>query len=286
VPLVSAAITTYNRARFLPEAIESVLAQTADDLEVIVVDDGSTDETESVVEPFRGRIRYIRQENRGRSAARNAAVAAAEGEFVAFCDSDDVWLPDRLERQLPTVLGRPSVAMVHGQVELIGADGATLPEETDAHRAVFSRAHAKPVTYAGYAWECRCLSSTILVRAAALREVGGYDAALLLDDYDLYLRLALAYEIVFLDGPPLARYRLHAGQMRPEELAIGQIQTARKHIALLDEHSEIADARRARRNFNLMLARSWRILGDRRQARAAAFRAFRLGAPQALRFAR
>jgi glycosyltransferase involved in cell wall biosynthesis len=285
MPLVSAAITTFNRAQFLPEAIESVLGQTCRDVELIVVDDGSTDDTPAAVQPYRERIRYIRQKNLGRSSARNSALAAAEGTFIAFCDSDDAWLPDRLERQLPHLERRP-VAMVHGQVELIAADGRTLTEETEAHRAIFSRAHAQPVTYAGYAWECRCLSSTILARADALRAVGGYDPALVLDDYDLYLRLALDYEIVFLDGPPLARYRLHPEQMRPEELALGQIQTAEKHIALLDRRPEVPDARRARRNFNLMLARSWRILGNRREARSAALRAFRLGAPQALRFAR
>ena len=176
--------------------------------------------------------------------------------------------------------------MVHGQVELIDADGRVLPRETAAHRSVFSAAHRKPVTYAGYAWECRCLSTTILVRRAVFDEVGLYDPALLLDDYDLYLRIALASEVLFLDGPPLAQYRLHPEQMSTYELAMGQIQTAQKHIALLDARDDVPDARRARRNFNLMLARSWRILGDRRKARAAALRALRLGAPQALRFAR
>jgi glycosyltransferase involved in cell wall biosynthesis len=286
VPLVSAAITTYNRAPYLREAIESVLAQTLGDLEVIVVDDGSTDATEAVVGPYLDRVRYVRQENAGRSAARNTAVGLAQGEFIAFCDSDDRWFPDRLARQIDEIGERPEIGMVHGQVELIDTDGTRLPEETAAHRAVFSAAHRNPVSYAGYAWECRCLSTTILVRASTFDEVGLYDPSLVLDDYDFYLRLALAYEIRFLDGPPLAQHRLHAGQMAFSELALGQIQTAQKHLALLESRKDVPDARRARKNFNLMLARSWRILGDRREARAAALRAFRLGAPQALRFAR
>jgi glycosyltransferase involved in cell wall biosynthesis len=285
VPLVSAAITTYNRARYLPEAIESVLGQTFRDLELIVVDDGSTDDTEAAVAPYLDRLRYARQDNKGRSAARNAAVELAQGEFVAFCDSDDRWLPDRLERQLATIAQAPRIGMVHGQVELIDADGRALPDETAEHRAVFSAAHRGPVTYAGYAWECRCLSSAILVRRSAFDAVGLYDPELLLDDYDFYLRLALAYEVVFLDGAPLAQYRLHPEQITTYDLAMGQIQTARKHLALLDERDDVPDARRARRNFNLMLARSWRILGERREARAAALEAARLGAPRALRFA-
>ena len=277
MPLVSAAITTYNRAPYLREAIESVLAQTLGDLEVIVVDDGSTDATEAVVSPYLDRVRYVRQENAGRSAARNTAVGLAQGEFIAFCDSDDRWFPDRLARQINEIGERPEIGMVHGQVELIDTDGTCLPEETAAHRAVFS---------AGYAWECRCLSTTILVRASTFDEVGLYDPSLVLDDYDFYLRLALAYEIRFLDGPPLAQHRLHAGQMAFSELALGQIQTAQKHLTLLESRKDVPDARRAKKNFNLMLARSWRILGDRREARAAAIRAFRLWAPQALRFAR
>jgi glycosyltransferase involved in cell wall biosynthesis len=286
VPLVTVAIPTYNRAAYLPDAIESVLVQTLRDFEVIVLDDGSTDETEAVVTPYLERVRYVRQANEGRSAARNAAVRIARGEFVAFCDSDDRWFPDRLERQIAAFSDDPALGMVHGQVELIDAQGGPLPEQTAAHREIFSAAHRKPVTYAGYAWECRCLSSTILVRRAVFDEVGLYDPALLLDDYDLYLRLALAFEVSFLDGPPLAQYRLHPGQMTTYELAMGQIQTAEKHIAMLDARNDVPGARKARRNFNLMLARSWRILDDRPRARAAALRAVSLGAPQALRFIR
>jgi len=237
VPRVSAAITTYNRARYVPEAIASVLGQTVGDLELIVVDDGSTDDTEAAVAPYLDRVRYVRQENRGRSAARNTAVELAQGELVAFCDSDDRWLPDRLERQLAAIDRAPRVGMVHGQVELIDAEGRALPRETAEHRAVFSAAHRGPVTYAGYAWECRCLSSAILVRRAAFDEVGLYDPDLLLDDYDFYLRLALAYEIVFLDGPPLAQYRLHPEQITTYDLAMGQIQTARKHLAQIGRAS-------------------------------------------------
>jgi len=286
LPLVSAAITTYNRARYLPEAIQSVLAQTCRDLEVIVLDDGSTDDTEAVVAPYQDRVRYVRQENQGRSAARNAAVKLSHGELVAFCDSDDRWLPDRLERQIVCIRDRPAIGLVHGQVDLIDPDGRPLPKETEAHRALFSAAHRRPVTYAGYAWDCRCLSSAILVRRDVFDQVGLYDPALLLDDYDFYLRVALEYEIAFLDGAALAQYRLHPDQLPTYELAMGQIQTAEKHIALLDARSDVPEARRARRNFNLMLARSWRILGDRPKARSAALRALRLGAPQALRFAR
>jgi glycosyltransferase involved in cell wall biosynthesis len=289
VPLVSAAIVTYNRAGYLREAIESVLAQTFDDFEVIVVDDGSTDDSEDVVAPYLDRVRYVRQENAGEAAARNTVIRLAESEFVAFCDSDDRWFPDRLERQIAAVSAKPHVGLVHGQVELVDPEGRVLGDETLAHRAIFSAAHRRPVTYAGYAWNCRCLSSATLVRRSVFDEIGLYDTTLrAAPDYDVYLRLVLAgFEVLFLDGTPLIQYRLHPEQITSSyALGIGQIMVAEKHLALLDERDDIPHARLARRNFNLMIARSCRVIGDKRKARAAAWHAFRLGAPQALRFAR
>jgi len=280
---VTAAITTYNRALYLPAAIESVLAQTHPPAEVLVVDDGSTDDTPRIAASYGNRLRYIRRENGGRAAARNTAVLAARGEFLAFCDSDDAWLPDRLERQLAVFRSNPTLGMIHGQVALVDADGTPLPERTTAHRRLFSAAH--PATYAGYALECRCLSSTILVRRAVFERIGLYDETLPTEDYDLYLRLLLEYDVLFLDWPPLARYRVHADQVPDVQLGMGQIRTAEKHLALLAARNDVSDARRARRNLYLMIARSWRALGERRKARRAALHALRLGAPQAVRLA-
>jgi len=284
VPRVTAAIVTHNRAQYLPRAIESVLDQTFGDLEVVVVDDGSTDETDQVVAPFLDRIRYVRQENQGRAAARNRAVALAQGELIAFCDSDDCWFPDRIERQLEAFDRTPDAGMVHGQVEVIDRAGRTLPDQTAAHRALLAGAHRHGATYAGYASNCRCFSSTILVRRDVFDTVGLYDPELMIEDYDFYLRLVLDYPIEFLDGPPLARYRLHEEQTAGAERGVGQIQTAEKHLALLDQRA-VPDARAARRNFHLMIARTWKALGDRRRARVAALHALRCGAPQALRTA-
>ena len=286
MPLVSAAIITHNRAQYLEDAITSVLDQTVDDLELIVVDDGSTDDTATVVEPYLDRIRYARCPHRGKAAARNTAIELAAGELFAFCDSDDRWYPDRLERQLDALERHPDVGMVHGQVEVVDEHGQALPDENATLRAIFSAAHRSPPTYASYASECRCLSSTILVRRAVFDTVGPYDCDLPIEDYDFYLRLVLEYSVLFLDGPALAQYRVHDEMTGNDVLGAGQIQTAEKHLALLETGHDIPDARLARRNFNLMIARSWRAVGNRRRARAAALKALLLGAPQALRFAR
>ncbi len=274
---VTAAIPTYNRADYIPGAIESAFAQTYDgELEVLVVDDGSTDATAEVLASYGDRIRVIRQENGGRSAARNTAVREARGDYISFLDSDDLWLPDKLAREVPVLDADERVGMVHGHVDVIDGEGRLLAAETDHHHRLFSAAHRNGVTYAGYAFECRCFSSALTARVAAIKAAGLYDPQLLLDDYDLYLRLAIDWRVVFLEGEAVARYRLHPGQMTTYELTMGQIQTAEKHLRLLDERADVPDARLARRNFLLMLSRSWAVLGDQAASRRHLLSALRL----------
>jgi glycosyltransferase involved in cell wall biosynthesis len=278
VTSVTAAITTYNRAAFLPGALESIRAQTRAPDEVLVVDDGSTDDTGDVLAAYADGVRVVTQPNGGRSAARNTAVLEARGELISFLDSDDRWLPDKLEREIPRFESRPRLGMVHGHVDLIDEDGRPLSAETERHHRLFSAAHRNGVTYAGYAFDCRCFSSALTARVDALRDVGLYDPNLLLDDYDVYLRLALDWEVDFLEGPAVALYRHHEGQMTTYELTMGQIQTARKHLALLDERPDVPDAALARRNFLLMLARSYAVLSDQRASRQYLVEAIRLDA--------
>lgn len=253
-----------------------MFAQTFRDVEVLVVDDGSTDETPAVLAQYEGRIRLVRQENQGRAAARNRAVREARSRYLSFLDSDDRWLPEKLALQVPVIDADPNAAMVHGHVDVIDEDGRPLAEETARNRALFSAAHRHGVTYAGYAFDCRCFSSATILRVEALEGVGLYDPNLLLDDYDIYLRLALEYRIVFLEGPPVALYRHHAGQMTTYELTMGQIQTAKKHLALLDERADVSERELARRNFLLMLARSYAVLGEQRESRRYLLQALRI----------
>jgi glycosyltransferase involved in cell wall biosynthesis len=267
VPHVTAAITTYDRAELVVEAVESALAQSYGDVEVLVVDNGSKDGTANALAPYRERIRYVYQENAGRAGARNRAIQEAHGDYVAFLDADDVWLPDKLERQVPVLDARSGVALVHGHVEAIDAFGRPLPRSTARHRRLFARAHRHGASYAAYALDCRCLTSTVLARRDVLERIGGYDPSVALEDVDLYLRVALEGEIVFLEGAPLARYRLHGGQTARDEHVRGQLEVCLKHLRLLDERPDAPGVRAAQRNFLLSLAYCHYMLGNRGRTR-------------------
>lgn len=272
--LVTAAIPTYNRARYLEGALESVFAQTFSDYETLIVDDGSTDETPAVVAAYGDRVRYIRQPNAGRSAARNRCIAEARGRYVSFLDSDDRWLPDKLALHVPVLEDRPQVGMVHGHVDVIDESDAPRLDLTAFHHELWTRAHRGRVTYAHYALECRCFSSATTFRRDIFDRIGPYDESLALDDYELYLRVALDYEIVFLERS-VALYRYHGENMSPHELTLGQIQGAEKHLRLIEQRDDVPERGRARRNLHAMLARSYNVLGDQRRARRHALRAMR-----------
>jgi glycosyltransferase involved in cell wall biosynthesis len=197
-PRVSVILPTWNRASSLPAAIESVLAQTYRDLELIVVDDGSSDDTDAVLETYRSRIRVLRQPNRGAYAARNLALRHCAGELVAFIDSDDVWYPHRLERQVP-LFSRPAVGLVFGNARIAGT-----------RRTTFDIAPPKRGRVAEhFVWGNFVATSSVLVR----REVLGFfpESARLSADYLVWVRIALRHELVYPDAEPLLEYRVHEG---------------------------------------------------------------------------
>jgi len=190
VPKVSVIIPAYNVAPYIGETLRSVLAQTFTNFEVIIINDGSpdTEEFERVLEPFRSRINYLKQENRGASSARNAGVRAARGEFVAFLDADDLWLPSYLEDQLRVTSER--------DCDLVCADALVVGESPDAGRTYFEAVmHGAPPDEATFldllSGEQSLITSGVLVRRDLVIKVGLFDEALRnAQDFDLWLRLA------------------------------------------------------------------------------------------------
>jgi glycosyltransferase involved in cell wall biosynthesis len=206
---ISAVIPVYNGAPYVAAAIDSALAQRDVEMEVVVVDDGSSDATPAVLATFGDRIRIIRQENRGLPAARNAGIAAARGELVAFLDADDTWEPDKSRKQLAFLAARPRCGMVFCDVYEIDASGR--------RGGVFLGDAARNLPTA------RCLERLLLgnfvlvpgvvVRRAVFDQVGGFDETLgSVEDYDMWLRIAAAHEIGVIPEA-LASYRVWPGQM-------------------------------------------------------------------------
>ncbi|MCU1278730.1 MAG: glycosyl transferase family 2 [bacterium] len=263
-------IPTYNRGRFVVEAVESALAQTHTRREVLVVDDGSTDDTHLRLEPYLDRISYVRQANRGRSVARNRAIES-DAEYVAFLDSDDVWLPDKLERQVRELDAEPAIGLVHGHVEVIDDHGRVLAEQTTRHRGLWTASNAQEATYARFALHCRCLTSTVMVRRSVFADAGGYDSRFdHLEDLDLYLRILLRSSVRFIGGAPLTRYRWHEGQSDNLALARAQIAVAQKHLELVES---VPNMRIARRNLEINVARAHHLLLEPKGVRGATRRA-------------
>jgi glycosyltransferase involved in cell wall biosynthesis len=211
-PLVSVVIPAYNMAEFVVEAVESVLAQTYKPIEIILVDDGSTDGTEKVLEPYRAKLTYLRQENAGVPAARNAAIERARGEFVAFLDADDYWRPDKIARQVEMFTLAPDLDLVFGRARLVARDGRKLPQRLPDHMPPMLTLDAIPGCPDGYRIGGPVLyavversffvPSAMMLRTELLRRTGAFDTQMhRAEDRDLLMRLAAqACTFGFLDA--------------------------------------------------------------------------------------
>ncbi len=210
-PLVSVVIPAYNSAAFVGGAIDSVLDQSYRRLEVVVVDDGSTDATSAVVLEYvrrDDRVRLIRQANAGAPAARNRGLKAARGELVAFLDADDEWLPSKLERQVQVLERDSQIAAVGCLMEYVSTAGRVLGVSgEEAHTRQHDIAAARFMPFG---------ASSVVTWTQLVRELGGFDEQLaelvpgLVDDLDLVSRLAARGSIVTVPEV-LGRYRLHSG---------------------------------------------------------------------------
>ncbi|MBN2302115.1 MAG: glycosyltransferase [Lentisphaerae bacterium] len=222
MPTVTVIIPTYNSAATIAEALISVKRQTFRDYEIIVADDCSTDNTMSVLESVEITHRTIaRNKNGGPAAARNDAVRAADGEWLAFLDADDVWFPNRLKMQMELTVMYPDAAGFCGTV--IGFD-----ESVPLNQDFFERANAssegiisapavKILSLDEFVYRNPVATSTVIVRKDACESVGGFDESFCgPEDYELWMRLAAKYSIISIDMP-LAGYRERVGSLSMDD---------------------------------------------------------------------
>jgi len=219
--LVSVILPVYNREHAVSRAIRSVLAQTWAPLEIIVVDDGSTDGTRAVLESFGAQIVVLDQPHAGAYAARNLGLRHAKGLLIAFIDSDDVWLPDRLASQMP-LMARPEVGLVFGDV-LHVRHGSERRHITSFQVAPPRRGRVA----AHFAWCNFVPTVTVLVRRRCLEEAGGFSEEVPLScDYLMWFRIAQRHELDFVDRV-VAEYTLSADSMSAD---LGRSIEARIHL--------------------------------------------------------
>jgi glycosyltransferase involved in cell wall biosynthesis len=197
----------YNARAYIAEAIDSVLAQTFEDYEIVVVDDGSTDDTAGVLRPYASRIHYIRQQNQGLAAARNAGARAARGQYLAFLDSDDRFLPHKLALQVAALDVNPSVGLVASGHEYINSQGHCIQAAEREHLS-------QPVTLESLLFDGLAPVHAVLVRRAWFTSVNGFDITQrAAEDMDLWFQLALAgCDIQWLPGV-VCQYRIHGANM-------------------------------------------------------------------------
>ncbi|MDH3712370.1 MAG: glycosyltransferase [Gammaproteobacteria bacterium] len=203
---VSVVIPTCNRAHTLARALDSVLVQTQPAAEIIVVDDGSEDETNELLQRAYPQVTTLRQSNRGVSHARNRGIRAACHDWIAFLDSDDCWLPDKLATQVQALREAPAYGLCHSDEIWIRHGRRVNPMHKHAKHGGEIFLNCLP--------RCAISPSTTVVHKVLLEEFGGFDEALpACEDYDLWLRICARYPVLCITRPLAVRYGGHADQL-------------------------------------------------------------------------
>jgi glycosyltransferase involved in cell wall biosynthesis len=280
LPLVSVVIPAYNAATFLAETLDSVLAQTYESLEIIVVDDGSTDTTSQLLDSYGNRITVLRQANAGQAAARNNGARSAKGEFLAFLDSDDLWDPDKITRQIALISRFPEALAVYCDHRTIDAQGKHLSSSG-------ALSHPRPsgdILRALLLGPCIITPGLVLLRRNAFDMVGGFDGTMRgHEDYTLWLHLATQGPFIY-SPDTLVSYRRHKQQatqkmhyeMRMARAKLNAVLSIRNAMVVCQDDD-------VKRLFTLILAEShisaaWAVrqMGDHAEARRIAAAALAL----------
>ena len=203
---ISVVIPSYNRKEFLKRSIDSAINQTKKPFEIIVVDDGSTDGTETMIKSDYDFVKFIKQKNKGVSAARNIGIEVSIGEWICFLDSDDEWKKDKLEKQINAMKSNPGYKFFHSN-EIWIKNGLRINQK---------KKHKK---YGGDIFDkcldmCRISPSSVMIDKTVFDEVGNFNENLVVcEDYELWLRICDKYRVFFIDEPLIIKYGGHQGQL-------------------------------------------------------------------------
>ncbi|HEU4401511.1 MAG TPA: glycosyltransferase family A protein [Candidatus Polarisedimenticolia bacterium] len=268
-PRVSVIIPTYNRSTLLCEAVDSVLAQTFGDLEILVVDDGSTDDTKAIVAARFGgspAVRYLRRENAGPAAARNTGLRASRGELIAFLDSDDLWEKDKLRLQVAQLDEHPEAALSFCDARIEGG-------RRDRGTRFESKRFQGDTTMRGIVeWNFPMCTPSVVVRRSALGVVGLFDESFACqEDWDLWIRIRAVYPIVYVNRPLLVirRREDNLSRNRIAEKWRAALRLWQKHADLLRRLGCPEDLiRRKLAHAHKKTAQASHTLGDYPQARS------------------
>jgi glycosyltransferase involved in cell wall biosynthesis len=247
----------YNAEKYVGQSLAAILSQTHPPDEVVVIDDGSTDGTPDELERFRGDVRIVRQANRGYAAAFNRSFGEARCDYIANCDADDIWEPDKLERQVETLLSHPQIDIAVSAVRFFGL--------TEGPRVTYPCAgllEPRELARRLYSANFVC-SSSILIRRRLYEQLGPFrDCAAPAEDYDYWLRALAAGAVFFYDPNILVRYRAHAHQVSHSVLRMLD-----RTYFVHGRHSDLVeDSRLARRVQAGDLSRIARVLSDQNRS--------------------
>lgn len=246
---VSVIIPTYNRSELLKKAIESLENQSHQNFEIIIIDDCSTDDTAEVVRGMDDeRIIYLRHDtNKGGSEARNTGIKQATGSFIGFLDSDDQWLPDKLERQLKQFEGQPDVGVVYTGVQVVDEHNQPTRKIVPAYKG-----EILPKLF-----ESNCIDTTssVLVKREVLDQVQGFDASLpSCQDWDLYIRLAQVTKFDFVKESLVLFYH-HSG----ERITTNKKSVLTGHMSIFEKYKELAK-KQSKSTFHRFTLTIWKVI--------------------------
>jgi glycosyltransferase involved in cell wall biosynthesis len=210
---ISVIIPTYNRASLIARAVDSVLSQTLNDFEVIIIDDGSKDNTKEVLQQYEGKIKYIYQNNGGISKARNRGIQESVGKYIAFLDSDDYWAPKKLEVQTKVLDENPRVGIVYARMPIVNEHGDILGMKPNG---VSGKNFQELLRVWG-----DLPTSSVMTRRECFDRVGVFDDDLPpMEDIDMWLRIAHSYDLYEVEGKVLAYYWRHDHQITQDQIKV------------------------------------------------------------------